>query len=299
MNNRKILILGGNNDQLPYISEIFQRGYRIYLIDKNKNAPGKKYAKEFFNIGYDNIEGIIKLSKNINLIKSDRIFTAASQFAHLSGSQVANIFNIPYPKKKVIEMCLNKIKFYDAFINCGLHVPKYVKIKNFLELKKFLIKNNFKNYYLKSDMSKNPKYVYKINKDNFLTRNIFWGKDRYLQRLYILQEEFKGENLRVNFYKDDYLVFDFFLNKLADKKKRAILEKLNIISKLKNFLAVNGLLKWLIKFDIIISGSNWCVIDVGLDPPMRMKHLYETKGLNFASYYVDQYVENKISYAKI
>jgi hypothetical protein len=288
--------LGGNDDQVPYIDEIKKRGFIIYLTDQNENAPGKKYANEFFKIGYDNFEEIIKLLKKINFKNTDKIFTASSQFAHLAMSRVAKIYNIKYPNIETIEMCLDKAKFYEAFVNCNLNVPKYFKVKNFLSLKNTLNELDAKNYYLKSDMSKNPNYVYKINKKNFLEKKIFWGKDRYLDQYYILQEEFLGENLRVNIFKNDYNVFEFFSSKLVTEQKKKQLEKLNIIEKLKKFLKVHCLSDWLIKFDIIIANNNWCVLDIGLDPPMRMKKLYDSNGLNFASFYVDQYIENKVNY---
>jgi len=296
MNKKKVLILGGNDDQVPYIYEIKKRGFSIYLTDQNNDAPGKKYANEFFKIGYDNFEEIIKLSKVINFRNTDKIFTASSQFAYLSASKVAQAYNIKYPKVETIEMCLDKVKFYEAFVNYNLNVPKYFKIDNFLNLKKKLNEMDDKNFYLKSDMSKNPNYIYKLNKKNFFKKNIFWGKDKYLNQYYILQKEFLGENLRINIFKNNYNVFDFFTSKLITEQKKMQLKKMNIIEKLKKFLKAYYLSDWLIKFDVIISNNNWCVLDIGLDPPMRMKKLYDSKGLNFASFYVDQYIENKINY---
>ena len=49
LNNKKkdILILGLNHDQLPYIKIIKRLDYKIYGVDRNQDAPGRKYCNFF------------------------------------------------------------------------------------------------------------------------------------------------------------------------------------------------------------------------------------------------------------
>ena len=61
---KEVLILGLNNDQIPYILIIKKLGYKIFGVDKNENAPGKKYCDYFKKTSYTNVKKIIKFLKN-------------------------------------------------------------------------------------------------------------------------------------------------------------------------------------------------------------------------------------------
>ena len=52
------------------------------------------------------------------------------------------------------------------------------------------------------------------------------------------------------------------------------------------------------KFDVIENNGECVVIDIGLDPPFRMKKYFDNCGGNFVYSYIDQYLDNKISYKK-
>jgi hypothetical protein len=298
MYTNKVLVIGGNFDQVPYILELKKKNYLIYLTDINSSAPGIKYSDKYFQVDYSNIDQIESIMKKINLRPSDKVFTASAQFSHIIASIIAEKLNIAYPKKDTIEMCLDKFLFYKEFIKNNLPVPKFYKISSKQNLEKTLNRfDDTKCFYLKSDMSKNPNYIYKITKKNLNNTNIFWGKDRYLQNHYILQEEFIGKHLRVNIYPGDFMIFDFFSGKINNLEKKIFLE-LKIIEKLRKFLKEIKLLNWLIKFDIIRSENNWCVLDIGIDPPMRMLNFFKKQNENFYLHYINQYIDNKISYPK-
>ena len=125
--------------------------------------------------------------------------------------------------------------------------------------------------------------------------DIFWGRDRYLQNHYILQKEFIGESLRINIYGSQFNVFQFESMKLLSGKKNKII-KVGVIESLKNFIKDQKFEKWLIKFDIILNNEDYVVLDVGLDPPFRMVRESKLQCINFAKYYVKQYLYLKIDY---
>ena len=47
---------------------------------------------------------------------------------------------------------------------------------------------------------------------------------------------------------------------------------------------------------IIIDNENWVVLDIGLDPPYRMLKYYIKNNFDFYSNYINQYIDNKITY---
>ena len=49
---------------------------------------------------------------------------------------------------------------------------------------------------------------------------------------------------------------------------------------------------WLLKFDVIIGKYGYVVLDIGMDPPSRMKKNWEANGKNFVDVYVDLYLRS-------
>ncbi len=288
---QKVLILGGNTDQLPYIKELKNRGFWLALTDINEFAPARSYVDKFAAIGYEDDERLIDFATEIGLSADDHIFTAAAQFAHLSCAAVAKSCGIAYPTYETIKMCLDKSKYYSKFQNYEIPIPHTSYISNFNELKTIIKKLGVKNtYYLKSDYSKNPKYVYRFNGESLAEQDFFWGRDRYLREFYVLQKEVAGRHLRLNLFPNGYTAFNFFDDSFISlKESDAILGEKKIIEKLRYFLKSHNLTPWLVKFDLIISPTEWVALDIGLDPPMRMKAYVESNGDDFIKSYIDLY----------
>lgn len=299
MKNKKILFIGCNSNQLPYLRILKERNYFIIGIDKNPEAPGKGLCDLFYNIGYDAIEEIVAIGVKNKFRKKDKVFTAAAQFAHKSASIFAETFNIKYPKYQNIESCLDKVAYYKIFREIGVPIPKTRFIKNKLELENELANSNPKTtYFLKSDFSKNPKYVYRFVGSDYVNQNIFWGRDRYLRDYYILQEEFLGPSLRINCYGLRYNVYDFNSG-LKTNEFNNKLSQFNVIECLYKIMNYFGIEDWLIKFDVILNDSGFVVLDIGMDPPFRMNRSSHEIGIDFQEHYLNQYLDNNISYPQI
>lgn len=294
---QKVLILGGNTDQLPYIKELKRRGFWLALTDINEFAPARSYVDKFATIGYEDDKKLMDFATEIGLSVDDHIFTAAAQFAHLSCALVAEGCGIAYPAYKTIKMCLDKSRYYSEFQQYGIPIPHTSYISNFNELKNLTEKLGVKNtYYLKSDYSKNPKYVYRFNGESLEEKSFFWGRDRYLREFYILQKEVTGRHLRLNLFPDGYTAFNFFDSSFIEiKESDDILGERKIIEKLRYFLKCHNLTQWLVKFDLIISSTDWVALDIGLDPPMRMKAYVESNGGDFIKNYIDMYTNKQKS----
>lgn len=294
--SKKLLFLGCNSDQVPYLSVLKGLNLEIVGVDLNNNAPGRDYCDKFYNIGYDNLKGLVEIGIIEKFSKDDMVFTAAAQFAQKGAAYFAKYFNIPYVDEKSIEMCLDKAAYYEYFQRNDIPIPKtwYVKSKDELvDLVSSMDATTW--YYLKSDYSKNPNYVYRFNASKVPIEKIFWGKDRYLKEFYILQKEFSGVSLRINVYSNRFNVIDFLSGELTCKHHEKIKE-LEIIDVLRNFMESVGMQNWLIKFDVILNDSEYAVLDVGMDPPFRMNKLAKLQKINFARYYINQYLFNKVDY---
>lgn len=297
--NTKILFIGCNTQQLPYLEELRSRNYYIIGIDKNPNALGRNLCNKFYDIGYDSIDEIINIGVENNFSNKDKIFTAAAQFAHQGASVFASHFGIKYPSQANIVKCLDKAAYYKIFLDIGVPIPNTRFIKDKFELDEAINRSNEDSaFYLKSDFSKNPNYVYRFKTSDYKNQNIYWGRDRYLRNHYILQEEFTGPSLRINCYGLRYNVYDFnsgqktneFNNKLA---------QFNVIEYLYTIMNYFDMGDWLIKFDVILNDRGFVVLDIGMDPPFRMNRSSHEIGINFQEHYLNQYLDYNITYPKI
>ena len=285
-----VFCLGGSQLQVPYLNEIKYMNLKIYLLDQNKNAPGIKLADKYEAIGYDQIDKLRSLVRKdiINSYNIKNVFSAASQFSQIGVSVLSELFELDFIQINNIQSCLDKKKFYKIFENLLAPIPKTKLINNFEELKKIIKdeQNNF-NWYLKSDFGKSPRYIYKINKQNFDSINIFWGKDRYLSDCYLLQPEFEGIHLRVNIFKNSFCLFDHSDNQLIyDPIIINRIKALNIFQKLVEIQEYFNFEKFICKFDIILNKYKWVVIDIGIDPPSRIKNLYLKNNINYHKIFV-------------
>ena len=295
---RKLLFLGCNTDQVPYLEVLQNQDWKIVGSDLNNEAPGKIFCDSFHNIGYDDFQGLIKLGIKEVFTENDKVFTAAAQFAQKGAAHFSKHFNIPFPSEESIDTCLDKTRFYESFSKNNIPIPKTWNIKNVDELKDKINELNAEWFYLKSDFSKNPNYVYRFSSSNIPLDKIFWGKDRYLRNFYVLQEQFQGTSIRINIFGDRFNVFDFLNgNKTHIYDER--LFSLNIIQILKNFMRVIQMEKWLIKFDVILNKQDFVVLDIGMDPPCRMLKESERNNINFAEHYLNQYLNLQITYPSI
>ena len=65
---------------------------------------------------------------------------------------------------------------------------------------------------------------------------------------------------------------------------------MSLISKLLGFQ------DWLVKFDVILNGEKYVVLDIGIDPPFRMRVESKKQNINFERLYLNHYLQGHIEY---
>ncbi len=292
---KKVLFLGCNHAQLPYL-KLLVKAYYVIGTDLNQKAPGAKLCHKFYNVGYLDFEKLIDIARSEGLTSEDYVFTAAEQFAYLGVSAVSEYIGKHWLKRETIELILNKQLFYEYFALNEVPYPetKFICTQSELAQESHKLKPDT-NYYLKSDRSKNPLYIYKFDKQEIADIDINWVKDRFLVNGYVLQEEFIGEYFRVNFIKDRLYLFDFQGNRLSSAMEERIID-LGIAETLLNVnnrLLIDALI---VKYDVLVNGDDYVVLDIGIDHPSRLSKYYLEMGHNFAEYYTNQYLLGKYLY---
>ncbi|MBO8223290.1 hypothetical protein CUB78_06690 [Prochlorococcus marinus str. XMU1401] len=293
-----IICLGGSVNQVPYLKEIRKMNLKIFLLDKNKEAPGIEFSDKYQSTGYDQINELEDLVKKeffyTNKIKY--VFSAASQFSQIGVSILSELLELDFINKDNIINCLDKKNFYRIFEKLSAPIPKTELIYNFEKLRDSVLSSNEENnWYLKSDLGKSPHYIYRINKENLYDLDIFWGKDRYLSECYLLQPEFEGIHLRINIFNNSFCIFDHSNEELVeDPIIINSIKEFNIFKKLVEIQKYFNFEKLICKFDVILNSQSWVVIDIGIDPPSRIKKLYLKHNINFHKLYVQLLLQENV-----
>lgn len=289
--DKNILILGLNHDQLPYIKIIKKLGYKIFGVDKNKNAPGKKFCSFFLRTPYTNEKKIIKFLILKKFSPQGYFFTAASQISLLSLAKIAKKLNVKFIDPGTIDRCIDKSKMNKLLLKNKIPIPKTKYI-----FKKKVITDKTKEYFLKSDYGKSPKYCYFIK--NGITPPLP-SKDSFYKKCFLLQEKIQGEHYRINYLNGSFFLFKKINDRICSPTVRLSKYSRSIKDKIAKFVNSNKLEKFLIKFDLILNENNWYIIDIGFDPPKRLENLMIFMGKDFYKAYVYNWLDKKNLFNKL
>ena len=287
----KILFLGCNYNEIPYLKNLQERGFFVTATDMNPDAPGMRIADSAIICGYNDFEGLDKAIAKEGSEEFVMVFTASAQFAHLGASYISKQLGVPYPSMDNISACLDKTAFYPLFQENRIAIPNTHYVRNLSELKNAL--SNYPaetDFYLKSDYSKNPNHIYTGNSAGLIQQKIQWTPDRYFREYYVLQQTYAGYGIRLNLFPGGYELYEFETAKAINIDNWPQFKDYKILELLRTLSEKLGMQNWLLKFDILIGKDGYVVLDIGMDPPYRMKKNWEENGRNFVDFYLGLYV---------
>lgn len=297
MKQKNILLLGCSHKQVEYAKYLYNNSFNLIIVDKSLvRINDTKFVH--IKTSYDNTDSIINNLIDLN-INPDIIFTAADQISLIYCCEISEKLNIKFRLKKNLAVMINtKFKFYDNFVRHGLNIPE-TEFHNNRESLIASLSERVKSgnvFYVKSDYSKNPRYVYRIESLYHLEK-VNWVKDRYLKEGYVAQPLIDGICYRINLFNDKCIVFDFETNKLLQTYPD---ELKKYIDNLRSFVFSNELKNEVVKFDVIFNEKDGTkVLDIGLDPPLRLiKHCYK-KNINFVEAYCELGLGNSMYMNKL
>lgn len=288
MDEPTVLILGCNHTQLPYLRAARDLGFRVVGVDRNPAAPGRSEVHSFYPVSYSDFEGLKNVAEKEGLSSAGRIFTAASHLAYEGAARLAEFTGIPFPSLAAIDACLNKTRFYALLREHGIAVPP----TRFFDADRPQVIDSQKVYFLKSDYGKSPTYCYRIV--NGEIPQLPQQRDAFFRRVFLLQEEVRGDHYRVNLYGEQAAIFLKLSDHTALPLRTLGPGHHEAIAKLRALISQLGLTSWLSKFDLIVNENDWHVIDIGLDPPMRLRQLCEYQGVDFPAAYTRLYLLGEI-----
>ena len=277
---KKLLFLGCNHLQLDYLKAARDLGFFVIGTDRNPQAPGSSVADEFQVAGYLDHERLKEVVQKSGMGSGDLVFTASAHFAYEGAARVAREMGLVFPSAKTIDTCLDKSKFYALLESCKIPIPP-TRIYN-----EGIALVAGHRYYLKSDYGKTPRYNYYIKNE----APELPAHDLYYRNCFLLQEEIAGQHYRVNLYGDEMALFITVGENVFKPLLNLPRYHGEIHEKLKFLRETLGLGNWLLKFDVLMDEKGWYVIDLGLDPPMRLRQLCQWQNVSFCNAYIRQYL---------
>jgi len=186
---KTILILGAGHEQLPAYKLCKKNSVIIIGVDKNKHAPGLKYAKFRIITSIREDEDLIKKIKLLK-IKISAVLTIANDIPEIY-YKICNELNLKNISKKSATLGASKIKLYNELQKNKILVPKFSSISSVKDGIKILKKNKYKFVLKPTDGrgSRGVNYVNKINDFKFLFADS--SKNTKFKEL-ILQKYIKG-----------------------------------------------------------------------------------------------------------
>lgn len=117
--NKKLLILGAGEMQIPVIWKANDMGLHTIVADMDLHAPGMKYASEQVLISTMDKDGILECSKRHSI---DGILTTSDAPVNVV-SYVGEQLGLPSMSTEVAEICTNKYLQREIFATNGINVP--------------------------------------------------------------------------------------------------------------------------------------------------------------------------------
>ena len=151
-NKKKILILGGGNEQVPGIKISKTLGLKTIVIDKNNKCPGKKISDKFYNFSTSDLNNILKIAIKE---KISAISTFASEKPLIIISKICSKLGLSCPNGNIIKNVTSKSLSKKIFQRYGIPFidGKTFSIKDKKKINLFLNFKNKKKYVIKPSNS--------------------------------------------------------------------------------------------------------------------------------------------------
>ena len=122
---KKILLLGGSQQQVVAIEKAKQLGYEAVLCDYLPDNPGRLVADRFYQVSTTDKEAVMAVAVQEHV---DGILAYASDPAAPTAAYVAEKLGLPGNPSRSVEILCNKDLFRQFLAEHGFHTPKAVSV---------------------------------------------------------------------------------------------------------------------------------------------------------------------------
>lgn len=191
---KKILVIGGGNLQVPIIKKINEMGFFAYCVDKQTDAPGYKYAKDFKVIDVLDKEKCLEYAIEIGI---DAVLTYASTITLPTVAFIAKKLNLTALNEETAEIAKNKYLIKKVLSEKNVNdYGEFFELKNINDINKILQKINYPVVVKPSDGSAS-KGVSIVTNENELQKAIEYAFEESKIKSVYIEKFIKGQEYGV------------------------------------------------------------------------------------------------------
>lgn len=213
--NKRIMVLGGSNFQLPLIMRAKEMGLYVISCDYLPDNPGHKFSDEYHNVSTTDKEAVLELAKSLDI---DAIVTLSSDPAIPTVAYVADALGLSGPSPEAVTILSEKDKFRSLLSKLGLNVPGNYVVNSLMIPEE--IKNSNSKFVVKPvDSSGSKGITYSSANENELNHAIEYALQHSRTKRCIIEEYIDGDQIHGDGYLQDgkliyhYLGDHFFYTK--------------------------------------------------------------------------------------
>ena len=193
LKNKKILILGGGDEQVAAIKKCKELGLYVIVSDKNNHAPGKEFCNKFYNVS------IKDFKKNLYIARKHKIngiLTLCSELAVPTVSKVANKLNLQATSPLTAILSTNKIQMKNRLLIHGIKTPPFTIANNMVDFFKFKKKYTYP-IVLKPSTLFGQVGIKLLKNSINLKKKIQLAKKLSLDKKAIIEKFYKGKEINI------------------------------------------------------------------------------------------------------
>ena len=192
---KTLLILSAGIEAVPGIIKAKKLGIKTVVCDKDKNAPGFKYADyKIYSSIYKSNSLLTKVSKfNQDVRKINGVIAIAAD-ASIMVSKLLKKLNIKGISINTAKLCTDKLLMKMKLKSCGINIPWFSEIKNLSQLKKILYKDKTK-YIIKPVDNRGSRGVLQIDYKSDISWCYKYCLGKSNQKKIIIEKYLKGKQI--------------------------------------------------------------------------------------------------------
>ena len=122
MKQKKILILGATNPQIPLIKKAKEMGYYVIVCTYNATEPGIEYADEYHNVSTSDMNAVLDLARERDV---DAVTSWATDVTAPSAAYAAKVLGLTGNPYQTIKVLTEKGSFREFLTKHGFSTPGY------------------------------------------------------------------------------------------------------------------------------------------------------------------------------
>tara|TARA_B100000945_G_scaffold319145_1_gene325716 strand:+ start:2669 stop:3859 length:1191 start_codon:yes stop_codon:yes gene_type:complete len=320
INNKKtIIIIGGSQSHVPFITSANNLGYNTVVFDIDDDCKGAKVADIFYKISTHDFDNILLKCLELNeKSKISAVITCSSSTLPLIiVSKICHKLDLLSYSLESVKLSTNKLLMKNYFVNKGISTPEWIVTDNEYDAINFIKKIEDKLIIKPSSGSQGSKGVNLINIDSDISKIIKNSKEHSSDSQVLIERYYMGQEYSVDGIvigkkpiilsiskkynlgpKYNFTMCGFYMEKILNNK---ILNNdySSIIENSTKAVKAMNISNSFFSVDIILTKKGPFVLECGVLLDCKIDRLLYHSGIDIYSLFINTITGNKINYDNV